>query len=69
MLLQGARAEAAKKALALNLKLQTALRKELSVVDESLQRNREVCFCLGQKEGENTGLKRPQWGVCQANNG
>ncbi|CAM9971099.1 unnamed protein product [Ectocarpus fasciculatus] len=42
VLLQGARAEAAKKALALNLKLQTALRKELSVVDESLQRNREI---------------------------
>ncbi|CAM9882056.1 unnamed protein product, partial [Ectocarpus sp. 13 AM-2016] len=42
VLLQGARAEAAKKALALNLKLQTALRKELRVVDESLQRNREI---------------------------
>ncbi|CAM9756151.1 unnamed protein product [Ectocarpus sp. 6 AP-2014] len=42
VLLRGARAEAAKKALGLNLKLQTALRKELSVVDESLQRNREI---------------------------
>lgn len=41
-LLQGAQAEAGRKALALNLKLQAALRKELQGLDETLQRNREV---------------------------
>eukprot|EP00752_Nemacystus_decipiens_P003540 g3266.t1 len=42
VLLQGAQAQAARRALALNLKLQGALRQELRGVEDTLQRNREI---------------------------
>ncbi|CAN0336951.1 unnamed protein product [Pylaiella littoralis] len=42
VLLHEAQAEAARKALALNLKLQNVLREELKGVDETLRRNREI---------------------------